>query len=457
MGAVAQESHSLGDKIGKMTFEQVKSTMGIYEDEELLTFVKSVGKKLEAAMPKNDYDFKYYLVDVEEPNAFATAGGYVFVTRGLLAIIDTEDELAGVLGHEFNHVLLKHSEKKLGRSMVPVVLELPGNLVGSLLSKTLGELMNNPIKFSSEVVGAAFDRGQENQADKGGVKLAADAGYDPTALVSALTKLDHFVMTLDSVDHGMHLFDDHPVTAKRVENLHETLGEMDFDSTLVQRSLLPELDGLLVGQNPKNGVVLEDNLFLHPDMNFSYQLPAKWSTKNTPASLTASNSKEGAALVLTFDGEHQTPKEAYKAYTKDLNKKGLGLIVDKKLIVNGMEGIELTVEHYDGREEKTVLVWLKMEGAEGVLQFTGSGKDEAALDTMNTSIRTFRTITEEERARVFNKRLRYEKAPNETLGAYAKRKGMEGKIEALELINNVDADQKITSEYVKYLEKEPYQ
>ncbi|UXP30644.1 M48 family metalloprotease [Reichenbachiella agarivorans] len=450
------QNNSLGDKIGAATLEEVKRTMGIYEDDELLAFVQGVGEKLESAMPENKYEFKYYLVDTEEPNAFATAGGYVFVTRGLLAIIDTEDELAGVLGHEFNHVLLKHSEKKIGRNIAPMVLEIPGNLVGTLFSKTLGELMNNPIKLGAKTVNAAFDRGQENQADEHGVQLAAAAGYDPVALVSALNKLEYFVNKVNAKGGGTHLFDDHPMTDKRVEKLDEIIKSMTMDSVYDQRSILSNLEGMIVGQNPKNGVVLKGNKFLHPDMQVSYQLPSDWSVRNTPQTLTASNSKKGAAVVLAIDAESEMPLDAYKAYTKKLNKKGLGLTVDKKVEINGYQAVELLIDQYNGKGERSIVVWLKMEGVPGVLQFVGSGRDEEVLEEIKSSIYSFQAITEEERSMILSMTFNSEVAQEETVTELAERMGLSDQIKWLEVMNVTDADQKVTSPNVKYLDIEVY-
>ncbi|MBU2914501.1 M48 family metalloprotease [Reichenbachiella agariperforans] len=451
---VMGQEKSLSEKIGKATLEQVKSSMGIYEDEELLSFVMTVGKKLEAQMgDKKKYDFKYYLVDTEDPNAFATAGGYVFVTRGLLAIIDTEDELAGVLGHEFSHVLLNHSEKKLARKIVPTLLELPGNIVGALFSETVGALLNAPIELTSNTVGSAFDRGQENQADKAGLALAAKAGFDPEALSSALTKLEFYVTTLSGKKSSFSLFDDHPLTDKRLKNLSEELSVMpDFEGT--DESILSDLDGLVVGQNPRNGVVTSDNNFLHPDMNFAMQLPTDWRTKNTPESLTAVDQITRAALVLGFDGKHETPKAAYKDYVKELKgKKGLMLTVDKKKDVNGFEAVELFVE---SGKDKIVITWIKFGEMEGVLQLMGTANKEAQMDSVLASINSFNTITDSERGQVVTTRLRYEAAPDMTLSEYAVQKNLTDHLVLLEVINSTTKDERVKGEFIKFVEEEPY-
>ncbi|MCV9389460.1 M48 family metalloprotease [Reichenbachiella ulvae] len=453
--AVFGQGSTLSDKMGAATFAEVQRSMGIYEDEELLDYVMDIGRRLEEVMPEHDEQFKYFLVDTEDPNAFATAGGYVYVTRGLLALLDTEDELAGVLGHEFSHILLKHSEKKIGRTIFPKVLEIPGNLVGSMFSELLGALMNNPIEVTAKTVNSAFDRSQENHADKSGVELAAAAGFDPKALSSALVKLEFFVQTLTEEESSFHLFDDHPLTKKRVDNLKELTADMSMSDRYVQKSILPAIDGLILGQNPKNGVVLEDNLFLHSDLNISFQLPEGWGSKNTPESLTATDRKSGSGLGLGLDEENESAKAAYKAYAKSLKgQKGLMLTVDKKKEIGGFNAVELLVE--DGKSNTTVVTWIEFDGVNGLIQLVGSTSSEEQLNKIQQSISSFRLINEEERARVFTKLLRAEETEASTLSEYAKEKGFDGNIKILEILNGQSADDQLVDQEVKFMEKEPY-
>ena len=183
---VAAQS-KLEDKIGKTTLASVERTYGFYDNPALLAYVESIGKKLEAALPDPPpFAFQYFLVDTPEPNAFATAGGYVFVNRGIFPLLDTEDELAGILGHEFTHVLLHHSTKKMRRNILPAILEVPGNLLGTLHSELLGNLINMPIELTSKTADAAFSRKQEKAADTYGIQIASRAGYDPAGLQSRI-------------------------------------------------------------------------------------------------------------------------------------------------------------------------------------------------------------------------------------------------------------------------------
>lgn len=442
------------DQIGDQTFETMARTQGFYENEELLAFVTYVGKRLEAKMSENQYEFKYYLLDVQEPNAFATAGGYVYVTRGLLSIIDTEDELACVLGHEFTHVLEKHSNKKLEREILPTLLKIPGNLVGSLMMENLGALMNLPIEASSKSVNSIFDRKQEDEADEKGVLLAAKAGYDPKALEVALKKLEFF-MQVEGIDtERFSIFDNHPLTSKRVEHIETVIGEMEPADYKKQLHILGRTDGLVLGHNPRSGVLTKDNKFLHPDMDFSLQLPAKWRVENTPVALTTMAKSGNAGLALGADAKHSTAEEAANAYMKQLEGKKLELDYKGTMQINGFDAAWLEVKK---KNAKSAVVWLKIGEGPGVLQVTGTAKDEQGFQAIVKAINTLQPVQQADDKLITEMVMRFEHAPDMTLKEYGESKGAdEAMIKWLELINGLKPEDKLNDEYVKYIELRPY-
>ena len=444
------------DKIGKQTFEAMAKTQGFYENEQLLAFVAYVGKRLEAQMDENGYDFKYYLVDVQEPNAFATAGGYVYVTRGLLSIIDTEDELACVLGHEFTHVLEKHSNKKLEREIVPTILEIPGNLVGSLLVENIGALMNFPIEATSKSVNSIFDRKQEDEADEKGVQLAAKAGYDPKALEVALEKLEFFMQLQGVSTDRLNIFDNHPLTSKRVEHIESVIREMEPKEYKKQLHILGRTDGVVLGNNPRLGILTKDNKFLHPDMDFCMQLPAKWKVENTPAVLTAIAKNQNAGLALGADEQYSTCEEAAREYMKKLEGKKLKLDYKGALQVNGYEASWLEVSKKKGTA-KNVIVWVKIGEDPGILQFSGTARGEEGYKAITEAINSLQPISAKDDELITEKVLRFEKAPDMTLEEYAKSKDAdEAMLKWLELINGLKPSDKLNDQYVKYVEVRAY-
>ena len=446
---------SFEDKLGGKTHEIIMTTQGFYKNDQLLEFVKKVGKKLEAQMPENDYEFKYYLVDTQEPNAFATMGGYVYVTRGLLSILDTEDELACVLGHEFTHVLEKHSTKKLRRAIAPAVLEIPGNMVGSVVADGLGTLLNLPIVLVTEPVGSAFDRKQESVADEKGIELAAKAGYDPYALASALEKLENFVQVAGVSDGSFSIFLDHPVTKKRVASISKLLEGKEIPSKKPQ-TIYAYTKNILVGANPKEGVLVGENKFVHPDLNFSVQLPKDWKVENTPVALKAMSKKQSAGMVFGINDKHKKSSEAAKALKEEVAKKNYEVVLDESRHINGYTAHEIRLVSRGIKTGQQVIVWIEMLGINGVLQFSGSAVSSDDALEIHKAIQTFKPLSKEDRAKVVQRKLLFEKADGITLEEFAKRKGVEDNIKWMELLNGLKKTEILNDKMVHYVLTEPY-
>ncbi|HEX6531565.1 MAG TPA: M48 family metalloprotease, partial [Nitrospira sp.] len=102
-------------KLGEEEDKKVAQEMGLLNDTSLNSYVDALGQRLAKESPRKDIDHQFHVVDMAEPNAFALPGGYVYVTRGLLALVNTEDELAGVVGHEIGHVAARHTVQRVSR------------------------------------------------------------------------------------------------------------------------------------------------------------------------------------------------------------------------------------------------------------------------------------------------------------------------------------------------------
>ena len=154
-----------------------------------------------------------------EPNAFAIPGGGIYVSRGLLALINREDELAGVLAHEIAHVTQRHSAKQQRKGILPGLLSVPGNVVGNVVGENLGALINAPIDTVGGAWLSRYSRGQESESDRIGIRTAAQAGYDPTALADILHRLEQDVASQTGQERRFSIFDSHPMTETRLKDI----------------------------------------------------------------------------------------------------------------------------------------------------------------------------------------------------------------------------------------------
>ena len=154
-GSPASRDLEQGAQVAKLVEQQI----GLYSHREAEAYLKKVGDRLVTVVNDPRWKFSFQIVDQAEPNAFSIPGGAVYVSRGLLALIEREDELAGVLGHEIAHVTQRHVARQQRKGFLPGLLSLPGNVVGSVVGENLGALINAPIDTVGGAWLSAYSRG----------------------------------------------------------------------------------------------------------------------------------------------------------------------------------------------------------------------------------------------------------------------------------------------------------
>src|SRR5436190_1818637 len=204
-----------GAKVAKLVEEQI----GLYKAPATEEFLREVGQRLVAEAKADRWRFQFQIVDQLEPNAFAIPGGGIYISRGLLALVTSEDELAGVLAHEIAHVTERHAARQQRKGFLPSILSIPGSIVGNVVSENIGDLINAPIGAVSGAWIRKYSRGQEKDADRIGIRTAATAGYDPAELGSMLARLEADVAAKTGEERRFNIFDSHPMTSTRVRDI----------------------------------------------------------------------------------------------------------------------------------------------------------------------------------------------------------------------------------------------
>jgi len=384
-------------KIGAKVYQTVGQTQGFYENDELLALVTKIGQSLEAQLDK-PYNFKYFLVDNTEPNAFATAGGYVFVTRGLLAIINTEDELAGVLGHEFIHVTERHTTKQIRASIIPSLLELPANIIGLLTVKEVADIINLPISAITGLATNAYSRSQEKVADRKGIELARQAGYNPYALPEVLLRMNDYLTLATGQAPKKSLFSDHPMTQDRVVYLQEQLNnEQVENSTTSGGTPLRELDQLIFGQNPASGV-LTSNVFVHPGIDLYCEFPEGWEVQNLPQAVTAVNQATDATMVMSIETSDEALEQVARKSLESLDKKTI-VRHQERTNINGLVVYRATLEYTRKKHAGQVseIMWMKLPTGV-LLKVIGIASNESQVGSIIDSFETFRLLVKDDLA-----------------------------------------------------------
>ena len=398
-------------EIGAEEAKKVEQEMGLLDDDQFVSYLNQLGQRLAEQSPRKDVPYQFHLVDMVEPNAFALPGGYVYVTRGLLALVNTEDELAGVVGHEIGHVAARHTVQRISRQgPFALLTNLVAGITG-LVSPFVGNIIGGVGEFAQSLVFAPYSRSQETEADKVGQKIEANAGWDPTGLSTFLRTLERQVELMTKGPRKPSFFDSHPATPDRVAKTAEYAKELKRAArppiSSSHEAFLARLDGLVVGQRAANGII-EGQTFLHPDFNFFVQFPEKWQLENSPQKIIAAAPDGEAAVVLGTVAEGKDPLDGARAVEKATKSTDI-VSKTQTTTINGLSAAHTQLEA-EGRV-KLDITWIAHEGL--IYQVVGLAptKKFDSLQTVFHSVaHSFRPLSSSERANVKEKRIRLVKA-----------------------------------------------
>ncbi len=207
-----QEEKAIGEALAVEVFDKFG---GQYKDDALQKYVNLVGQALVQVSDRADIPYYFSIVNTSDPNAFATPGGYVFVSRGLLQMLQSEAQLAGVLGHEIAHITQKHALKTIERSKS---LQGIGTLSMTLLDEDPGKFNQLISEVSNTLFTKGLDKNLEHDADRLGMEYAYRLGYNPKGLID-------FIRILGGTkSHRSIFFSTHPSPRARYSALKNKLG-----------------------------------------------------------------------------------------------------------------------------------------------------------------------------------------------------------------------------------------
>jgi predicted Zn-dependent protease len=260
---------------------------GAYQGRQA-SYVANVARRVavRSGLSSNPSDFTVVLLDSPVDNAFATPGGYVYVTRGLLALMNDEAELAGVLGHEVAHVAARHSQRRQQTAQRNSILSVLGQvLVGAVAGDSgLGQLLGQGINTGAQLATLGYSRGQETESDDLAVGYLRGAGYDTDGLASMLSSLalqNRLNQQLAGDARSMPEWaSTHPDPASRVQRATQKAQAAGGTNLPRNRdAFLSAIDGMLYGDNPRQGMIVGRD-FLHPDLKLAFTIPQGFKMTN---------------------------------------------------------------------------------------------------------------------------------------------------------------------------------
>ena len=280
--------------IGLQQDTDVRKEMGVYADRSLQEYVTSLGLKLAQASERPNLPWHFTVVDVPAINAFALPGGYIYITRGIMAFLQDEAQLAGVLGHEIGHVTARHAATQYSRAT--------GAQLGLILGSVFVPGGANVASLGSTGLGLLFlknGRDDEAQADELGVRYASRAGWDPGGVPQMLTTLGRIEEMSDNKGVPNWLAT-HPAPEDRVGRVQTAVRDAEAGATRFNANhdgYLRRMDGLMFGDNPDQGVV-RGSSFLHVGLRFALDFPAGWNISNGQTDVVAKEPGTDVMLLL---------------------------------------------------------------------------------------------------------------------------------------------------------------
>lgn len=211
--------------LGKKFVRMVRKAMPLVEDGEVLTYVRNIGNRVAAQVGITTYRFQFFVVDESIPNAFAVPGGYIFIYRGLIEMMSSEDELAGILSHELAHIQARHLQRSIDEQKIASIGMVAGMIAGILLG---APGLAAAGMATTESMGLEYSRAHEMEADQFGFRFLCAAGYDPGAMPSMMAKLlDRTYLQSSRVPNYLST---HPALQERVQYLNEMVKKQKASS-----------------------------------------------------------------------------------------------------------------------------------------------------------------------------------------------------------------------------------
>lgn len=314
--------------MGQQADGEVSASMGLYDDPELQQYIQALGDALAAGSERPHLPWTFRVVDDPIVNAFALPGGYIYITRGIMAHMNSEAELVSVLGHEIGHVTARHSVNQISKQQLAGI----GLGIGMIVEPGLSRFADLA-QQGMQLMFLKFSRDDERQADDLGLRYTLRGGWDPREMQDMFATLER-----SSQEAGGGAvpgwLSTHPSPGNRQERAQEQLANLNvnFDEFRVgESSYLRSLDGLVFGEDPREGY-FDGRLFLHPDMAFEIRFPEGWRYLNSRQAVGAVSSEEDAIVVVTLVGQN-SPESAASEF---LSQEGLSSSRVESGRVNGL-------------------------------------------------------------------------------------------------------------------------
>jgi predicted Zn-dependent protease len=376
---------------------------GVYDDPKVGAYVADVTRRIAAATQMPNQPYRLTVLDSPIVNAFALPGGYVYVTRGLLSLVDDEAELAGVVGHEIGHVIARHGAQRQTAALGASVL---GAVVGAVVGNAA---LNQAVGLGGQGLIASYSRDQEYESDTLGVHYLAKAGYDPYAQGDFLAAMDEnakaeAIIAGQSASGQANWLSSHPATPQRVAAARreaQATGVPPGKGERNRAALFKAINGMIYGDSPAQGMVREQS-FIHPVAKFRFDAPKGYRIINGADAVTVVGP---AKVIAKFDSGKKPSNVSIDAYLAQVWAKNVQISRVERFQINGLNAARASarVGNYDA-----MLVAIEAPGGVAYRFLLGlpQGADRRYGTQLMEVAQSFRMISASEAAKVKPLRLR---------------------------------------------------
>jgi predicted Zn-dependent protease len=417
-------------QMGQQGAEEAKAAYGLVDDPALQQYVSSIGLEIAKKTERPDLPWAFYVIDDPAVNAFALPGGPVFITRGILGAMNSEGELASVLGHEIGHITARHSAQQMSQQQLAAL----GLGLGSMLSSKVAEL-SGVIGQGLQLLFLKYSRDDESQADALGFRYMMQDNYDPRQMASMFKVLDRETPDEGGLPAWLSTHPDpgnrYQTAMRRVDSLNRDLSGMKVD----QAQFLAHVDGLVYGENPREGF-FKDGTFYHPDLKFQFQLPNGWQVQNTKQAVVAVSGQQDAMIQLTAG--QGAPTAALQQF---LGQQG---IQAGRVSSSAINGLPAASGYFQAQTESGTLAGLVSYISYGgntyqLLTYTAPTQLDAYNATFQQVISSFAPLTDPAMLNVKPKKVEVVKLPSRmTLAQFNSRYPSSIPVEEVAIINGVE-------------------
>lgn len=382
-------------KLGAQADEQIQQQYGVYDDEGLQNYLDNVAQDVLANSDMRGEDtqakyrnteFTFRVLDSPVVNAFALPGGYVYVTRGLMANLENEAQLAVVLGHEIGHVAARHASQRAFEQQMGQLALIGGAVAGQELLGIPGGNILNLGSQAAQLLFLKYSRDDESESDKLGVEYAAKTNYEASEGADFFATLQRL-----SEKSGQSIptwASTHPDPSQREQRIPELAANWRSKGYQMNKTdtdqYMNQLDNIIFGNNPRQGFT-ENGVFYHPELEFKFPYPESWQLVNTPSAVQIVNQEGNAIMIFQIDGQNNSARASVNEF---LSQEGVNPAGGNATSNNGLNGYEATAtaQTQDGVNLRIYLYSVEYDG--NIYRYVTYSTAEQFNNYSNTFVQT---------------------------------------------------------------------